>query len=421
MKNHNHSDILITGLGVTSAIGQGKSAFISALLKGQHAFDVMRRPGRQIPIFSAKNVDDSEQVAEFLGAEIHTISLPDFLPKRVLRSASFSGQVALVTLHEAWNDANLGAVDPCRIGLVVGGSNFQQRELVKTHETYKNRCHFVRPTYGISFMDSDLCGLCTDLFDIKGFAYTIGGASASGQLSIFQAIQAVQSGQVDICFAMGALMDLSYWECQGLRSLGAMGSHRYAKEPAMACRPFDHDRDGFIYGESCGVVVVEGSNSTKRKGVKPYARISGWAMGLDGNRNPNPSLEGEVRVIQKTLKQAKLLAKEIDYINPHGTGSLIGDEIELQAVHLCELSHAYLNATKSITGHGLSSAGTVEVIATLLQMKECQLHPTRNLENPIEPSYNWVRHQSISHNIEHALNLSIGFGGVNTAICLEKY
>ncbi len=391
---------------------------MSALLKGEHAFGVMCRPGRQLPEFSVKTGANPNQTADFLGAEIHTLSLPDCFSQRTLRTASFSSQVALVTLLEAWSDADLDAVDPYRIGLVVGGSNIQQRELIKTHETYHNRLHFVRPTYGISFMDSDVCGLCTELFNIRGFAYTIGGASASGQLSILQAIQAVQSGQVDICIAMGALMDLSYWECQGFRSLGAMGSDRYAQEPAKACRPFDHDRDGFIYGEACGVVIVESASLPRRKDVTPYARITGWAVGMDGNRNPNPSLEGEVRVIQKALDQAKLSAEEIDYINPHGTGSLIGDEIELQAIDLCDLTHAYLNATKSITGHGLSSAGTVEVIATLLQMQARRLHPTRNLDNPIEPSCNWVKHQSIAHAIENALNLSFGFGGVNTALCL---
>ncbi|PYV42951.1 MAG: polyketide beta-ketoacyl:ACP synthase [Acidobacteria bacterium] len=417
MKNYNPDEIFITGLGVTSAIGQGKAAFVSALLQGQHAFAVMQRPGRQSPVSSS----EAGEATAFLGAEILSLAIPESLDQKVLRTASFSGQVALVTLDEAWNDANLDEVDPNRIGLVVGGSNVQQRELIQTQEAYQGRLHFLRPIYGMSFMDSDLCGLCTASFGIQGFAYTLGAASASGQIAILQAIQAVQSDQVDICIAMGALTDLSYWECQGFRSLGAMGSDRYSKEPALACRPFDRDRDGFIYGESCGVVVIEGSNSRTRKGVKPYARISAWAMGMDRNRNPNPSLEGEVRVIKKALEQAKLSAKEIDYINPHGTGSLIGDETELQALQHCDLSHAYLNATKSITGHGLSSAGTVEVIATLLQMQEGRLHPTRNLENPIEPSYNWVQRQSVPHAIERAINLSMGFGGVNSAICLQQY
>jgi malonyl-ACP decarboxylase len=420
MKNYNQSEIIISGVGVTSAIGQGKNAFSSALLQGQHNFAVMKRAGRQVPQASFPSPEGPEQASVFLGAEITDLNLPEFLSSGLMRTASFSAQVALATLQEAWIDANLESVDPYRIGLVVGGSNFQQRELIETHKAFKDRLHFVRPNYAISFMDSDLCGLCTEAFGIKGFAYTVGGASASGQVAIIQAIQAVQSGMVDCCIAVGALMDLSYWECLGFRALGAMGSDRFATQAALACRPFDQDRDGFIYGESCGVVVVEKSNSILRKNVKPYARVSGYAMGMDGNRNPNPSFEGEVRVIQKALEEAKLLGKDIDYVNPHGTGSSIGDETELKALKHCELNHAHLNATKSIIGHGFSAAGTVEVIATLLQMKEAQLHPTRNLERPIESSFNWVRHQPESHVIKNALTLSMGFGGINTAICLQR-
>lgn len=407
MRNHNQSEIVITGLGITSAIGQGKAAFASALMQGRHAFGVMQRPGRQ-------------KETSFIGAEIPFLSYPKRLSERLLRTASLSGQVAMITLHEAWEEAKLDAVAPTRLGLVIGGSNLQQRELLQTYEAYRDRIPFVRPTYGMSFMDSDLCGLCTEQFGIQGFAYTVGGASASGQVAIIQAIQAIQAGQIDICIAMGALMDLSYLECQGLRALGAMGTDRYADEPAKACRPFDTHRDGFIYGESCGVVVIERADFAMKRNVKPYAILSGWAIGMDGNRNPNPIYEGEVRVVKKALEQANLSAQKIDYINPHGTGSVIGDEIEIRAIIDCRLSHAYINATKSITGHGLSAAGTVEVIATLLQMRESRLHPTRNLEDPIEPSCNWVRAQSVSHVIEHALTLSMGFGGINTAICLHK-
>lgn len=408
MRNHNHADLVITGLGITSAIGQGKAAFGSALLEGRHAFGVMQRSGRQ-------------KGTSFLGAEISSLIHPGGFSARLLRSASFPGQVAMITLHEAWEEAKLDSVDSRRIGLVVGGSNVGQRETILTYESYAERSHFVRPTYGISFMDSDLCGLCTEQFGIQGFAYTLGGASASGQLAIIHAIQALHTEQVDVCIAMGALMDISYLECQAFRSLGAMGTDRYADEPASACRPFDRQRDGFIYGESCGAVVVERADSALKRNLKPYALLSGWAVGTDGNRNPNPTGEGQVRVIKETLRRAKLSEREIDYINPHGTGSVIGDETEIKALLDCGLAHAYINGTKSITGHGLSAAGAVEVIATLLQMRASRLHPTRNLEDPIESSCNWVREQPIRHDIEHALTLSLGFGGINTALCLQKW
>lgn len=400
--------MLITGIGITTAIGQGKAAVSEGLLMGKQAFRFMQRPGRQY--------DGSH----FMGAEIHSLDYPDILADKLLRTASWSGKVALVTLHEAWEDARLDAVDPERIGLVIGGSNVQQRELTQTHDNFKDRVEFLRAHYGMSFMDSDLCGLCTEQFGIKGLAYTVGGASASGQLAILQAVQAVQSGQVDVCIAMGALMDLSYWECQGFRTMGAMGSDSHPN-PAQACRPFDRRRDGFIYGESCGVVVIERATAITRPRVQKYARIRGVAIAMAANRNPDPSYESEMRVIQKALQQAGLSPQTIDYINPHGSGSILGDAVEVQALQDSGLGHAYINTTKSLLGHGLASAGTVEVIATLLQMQAQCLHPSLNLEEPIGPGCNWVRRDRVAHRINHALNLSIGFGGINTALCLQAY
>lgn len=407
MKNCRPEEILITGVGITSAIGQGKEAFSSALLQGRHNFGVMQRPGRQ-------------KETAFLGAEIPALCYPESFSKKVLRTASFTGQVALATLQEAWQEAELDEVEQCRIGLVIGGSNLQQREMLQIYANYGEKAQFIRPTYGMTFMDSDLCGLCTEQFGIKGFAYTAGGASASGQFAIIQAIQAVLSGQVDVCIALGALMDISYLECQALRSLGAMGTDRYAGQPELACRPFDKNHDGFIFGECCGAIVIEGRASATNRHIRPYAAINGWAVGMDANRNPNPSYEGEVGVITKALEMARIQSCEIDYINPHGTGSIIGDEIELKALRDCGLSHAYINATKSITGHGLTAAGAVEIIATLLQMKESQLHPTRNLEEPIDPSFNWVGGEGVKHSFKNALSLSLGFGGINTALCLTN-
>ncbi len=394
-------------MGVIAATGQGKAAFAAAVLEGKHAFGVMQRPGRQ-------------QSSTYIGAEIGEITFSPELARQTLRAASLSGQAALSVLQEAWTDARLSDVDPCRIGLIVGGSNVQQRELAQIHEAYRDRSAFLRPTYAMSFMDSDLCGFCTAQFGIRGLAYTVGGASASGQLAIVQAAQAVLMRQVDVCIALGALMDLSHWECRGLRALGAMGSDRYGDEPALACRPFDRDHDGFIFGECCGAVVVESMESSYRRGVKPYATLRGWGIVMDGNRNPDPSLEGETQAVQKALNDAALLPAQIDYVNPHGTGSIVGDETELKALHACGLTDAYLNATKSLIGHGLSAAGTVEVIATLLQMRAGRLHPSRNLDNPIDSTLNWVRDKSIDHSIKNALTLSMGFGGINTALCWQR-
>jgi malonyl-ACP decarboxylase len=398
---------VVTGMGVISAIGQGKAAFAAALLDGKTAFGVMQRTGRQ-------------HASAYIGAEIREILFSPDITRQTLRAASLSSQAALVVLREAWIEARLSDVDPRRIGLIVGGSNVQQRDLALTHEAHRDSPEFLRPTYGLSFMDSDLCGFCTAHFGIRGLACTVGGASASGQVAIIQAAQAVLTHQVDVCIAMGALMDLSHWECRGLRALGAMGSDRYANEPALACRPFDRDHDGFIFGESCGAVVIESLESSRRRGLEPGAALLGWGMAMDGNRHPNPSIEGETQAIQSALDASGCTSARIDYVNPHGTGSVVGDETELKVLHACGLRDSWLNATKSLVGHGLSAAGTVEVIATILQMQAGKLHPTHNLHNPIDPAFKWVKDKTIDHSIENALTLSMGFGGINTALCWQR-
>lgn len=407
-QNQKITDIVISGIGVCTAIGQGKRQFTESLLNGNTAFKLLERPGRQ-------------NGTPFIGAEIPSIANVKTLSSKYIRNTTLTGQVALLTIQEALNDAKLEGEDPARIGLVIGGSNLQQRELVQIYDSYRDRQQYIKPHYGMIFLDSDLCGLCTEYFGINGISLTVGGASASGQLAIIQAMQLIESGLIDTCIALGALMDLSHWELQAFRSLGALGSERYAAEPLKACRPFDRLRDGFIYGESCGAVIIEREKSAIKRHAKPYAIVAGGAVIMDGNRNPNPSYDGEMKAIQAALTNSCLSPNSIDYINPHGTGSIIGDETEVRAIRDSHLCRAYINATKSIIGHGLSAAGTVEIIATLVQMESSRLHPTMNLEDPIDSSLQWVRQDSIVHSVENALTLSMGFGGINTALCLKRY
>ncbi len=141
-----------------------------------------------------------------------------------------------------------------------------------------------------------------------GFALHMGRcASASGQLAAIQAVQAVASGQVDVCIAVGALMDLSHWECQGLRSLGAMGSDEASRTSRNShVGRFDRRTDGFIFGESCGVVVVERAGAAPRVWRESCARVAGWGVRMDANRNPNPSFEGEVGVIRQASAKGRV-------------------------------------------------------------------------------------------------------------------
>jgi malonyl-ACP decarboxylase len=278
------------------------------------------------------------------------------------------------------------------------------------HQAYAQRLAWLPPTHGYAAFDTDLCGLCSAQFPIRGFANTIGGASASGSLAVLHAAQAVRSGRVDACIALGALHDLSSFELQAMRALGALS-------PGPACRPFDRAHDGFLFGESCAALVLVRPDL----GLRSYGSIAGAAHVASGNRGPDPALAGELRAIAAALQDAGLAAQQIDYVNTHGTGTPLGDDTEAAALSAAGLRHAHLNATKSLIGHGISAAGAVEIAAVLLQMQQGRLHPTAHLEDPAQPELNWVlAGQPRPHRIRHALKLSFGFGGIDTAIVLSS-
>jgi malonyl-ACP decarboxylase len=196
-----------------------------------------------------------------------------------------------------------------------------------------------------------------------------------------------------------------------------MGSDRFSSRPDAACRPFDASSDGFIFGESCGAVVVQRASAARRS----RASVLGWSYGAEGRRGPEPSLAGEQRAIREALRMSGLKPEQVDYVNTHGTGSKMGDRTEVEALRTCGITEAHANATKSLVGHGLSAAGAVEVVATVLQMEQGMLHPTRNLVEPIDSSLAWVQDAPRPHRIRNAINLSFGFGGINSAICLGGF
>lgn len=387
------STLVLTGVGVAAGAGYGLAALQKALFDAPPPFAALQRSGREpfadMPPFPGLELPDP----------------PILLPPRIARTAGFAAHVAIAVLDEAWRDAQLDGVAAERIGLIVGGSNLFAREQVVAQRLYADRMAYWPPRHGHVFLDSDLCGLCTAHFPIRGFAHTLGAASASGAAAIVAAAEAVRSGRVDVCIALGALQDVSALDLAGFRALGVMGS---------VCRPFDRAHDGFVFGEGCAALVVR-----RDAGNRAWARLTGWAEVADGTRGPEPSAEGQQRAVSKALSHAGLTAAEIDYVNAHATGTPQGDRTELATFAGLGLRHAPLNATKSLLGHGLSAAGAVEVAAVLLQMRLGRIHPTCHLADPLDPGFNWIMDRPLDHRPRAALKTSFGFGGTNVALVLQ--
>ncbi len=397
-------DIAFTGIGVGCGAGHGKPAFRHALFDAPDLFGVLRREGRESPA----------DTPPFLGVEMP--DPPDILPPRQARTASFSARAALSSLAEVWDQAGLDAVAPNRIGLIVGGTNLMAREQALALRAYSDRLVYVPPRHGHMFLDTDICGLCTAAFAIRGFARTVGAASASGAVAIISATEALRAGAVDACIVIGAMQDPGAHDLQALRAMGAMGAPHFGDQPGRACRPMDRDHHGFLYGEACAALVLQRARDIDDGAI--LGRLLGAGQVADGTRGPEPCSAAQVQAAERALAEAGLTAADIDYVNGHATGTPAGDATEIETYRTLGLGHARINATKSITGHPLSAAGVVEVAAVLMQMAEGRLHPTRNLETPLDPDFGWVGPGGASHAINHALKFSFGFGGISTALII---
>ncbi len=414
------SNVCITGMGVITPIGVGIPAFTEALKKCKSNFDTKTyKIEDRVFQFPYGKVEDFD-----LKRKITLISaLENDLKEKIkrLRNISLSTAYGVFCAVEAWNNAQFSQkIDKSKIAIVVAGNNTQQQHHNEVRETYNSKIQYIKPSYGFNFLDSDMIGVVSELFEITGEGFIVGAASASGNMGIIQASRLIESEDYDVVMLIAPLMDLSLLEYQGFSSLGAMKQVACEKDINPLSVPFDVNHSGFIYGQNAGALILESKENALKRKAKILGSIAGYGVSLDANRNPNPSIEGEQKAITKAMQKANISAEQIDYINSHGSGSKLGDSTEIKALINSGLKNKPINSTKSLIGHGITAAGVVESIASFIQMNEGFLHENLNLENPIEHSMDWIQEYRDDLSIKYTLNNSFGFGGINTATILKS-
>lgn len=414
-------DIVVTGIGLLSPHGQGIPSFLNALQNGKSFFAHSKSfPELDYPVITSEIIDFGFD--EIMNKCIHiSEKQKDKICKLGRRSPKVI-QASLIAALEAWNHAGLSKrrIDPTRIGLVVAGQNTTQRYLYEMHGKDLN---YLPPSYAMHFMDTDQIGSLSEAFEIQGESFTVGGASASGNVAIIQANRLIQQNIIDVCLVVGVLADLSPLELQAFYNIGAFGGKKFAHEPSKACRPFDENREGFILGQASACLILESRISATKAQVPLLGTLVGTALCLDANRLPDPRVEGEIRAMNHAIADAGIEKKAIQYINTHGTSSVLGDIVEISAIKSVfgsGVKNIVLNSTKSITGHCLWSAGVVEAIATLLQMQHKFVHVNLNLENAIDQDCIFSNCSDAPFDIKYALSNSFGFGGINTSVIFKK-
>ena len=267
-----------------------------------------------------------------------------------------------------------------------------------------------------------LSGQISIKFGLKGPNHSVVTACATGAHSIGDASEMIKRGAADVMIAGGAEAAVCKLGVAGFCAARSL-STSYNDKPEKASRPWDRNRDGFVMGEGSGVLVLEEMDFAKKRGAKIYAELIGYGMSGDAYHITAPSADGDggFRAMNEAIKMAEINNEEINYINAHGTSTVKGDEIELNAISNLFKNNVYVSSTKSSIGHLLGAAGSVEAIFSIMSIKDNIIPGTLNLEDPIESNHiNLVAKNPIEAKVNYAMSNSFGFGGTNTALLFKN-
>jgi 3-oxoacyl-[acyl-carrier-protein] synthase II len=336
---------------------------------------------------------------------------------------------AIAAAQEAVEDAGWMPTDQeslertgVMIGSGIGGLPRIEETAITLHTQGARR---VSPFFIPSSIINLASGNVSIRFGFKGPNHAPVTACASGTHAIGDAARMIMFDDADVMIAGGAEAAICPVGMAGFASARAL-STAYNDTPELASRPWDEGRDGFVMGEGSGIVVLEEYEHAKKRGAKIYAEVIGYGMSGDAHHVTAPAEDGDgaFRAMRAAIKNSKISADSVGYINAHGTSTPLGDAIEVRAVKRLFGDHAYklaMSSTKSAIGHLLGAAGSVEAIFSILAMRDGILPPTLNLHNPSEGcDLNFVPNVAQEKAVDVIMSNSFGFGGTNASIILRK-
>jgi len=407
--------VVITGLGVVTSLGLSSEEFFSNLLAGKSGVSRITR------------FDPSNLEVQFAG-EIKNFPFRDRFDIKLEKRTDRFTQYALWASLDAVKDAqlNLDSIDKDRVGVIIGSGMGGIETWEIEHIKYLNGGPKKVSPLLVPMMIPDMAsGQVSIYFGFRGPNFCVTSACASGAHAIGEAYRLIKAGDADIIITGGSEAPITGYCISSFANMGALSKRN--EEPEKASRPFDRDRNGFVLGEGCGVVVLEELSHALKRNAKIYCEICGYGASADAYHitAPDENGEGAYIAMANALKEAKLSPTDIDYINAHGTSTKLNDKVEVMAIKRLFGEHAYkllINSTKSMIGHLLGGAGAVEFVVTCLSVYYNKVHPTINLDNPDEGmDLDFVRFKMKEKEIFAAINNSFGFGGHNVCLAVKKF
>ena len=407
--------VVITGIGVISPIGIGKETFFKALEQGQNGID-------RITKF------DPSKFSSQMAGEVKDFNPENYMDKKEAKRSVRFIQFAMAATKMALEDAKLTITPELApeigvlIGSGIGGIEILEEQAYILRDKGPDRCSPFMVPWMICDMAAGMVAIQTGA---KGPNTCVVTACATGTHSIGDAFKIIQRGDAKVMITGSTEASITPLGVAGFAAARALSTRNH--EPQKASRPFDKNRDGFVMGEGCGIVILETLEYALSRGAKIYGELIGYGMSGDAYHitAPSPEGEGAVRAIEAALKDAKIKPEKVNYINAHGTSTELNDKFETMAIKKVFGDHAYklkISSTKSLIGHLLGASGSVEFIATLLAISQDIIHPTINYETPDpECDLDYVPNQSIKAPVEVAISNSFGFGGHNAILVVKKY
>jgi 3-oxoacyl-[acyl-carrier-protein] synthase II len=410
----NEHQVVITGLGAVTPIGIGVKDFCEGLKVGQNG--IAKVTHFDVTDFRSK-----------LAAEVKDFHAEEWIDKKSARRMDRFTKFGIAASAMAMEDAALDSFsfDNNRAGVIIGsgigGSQTYEDAFSSLQENGPNS---LNPFTASKLLINMAASMVSIKYGLKGPISALSVACSTGSNAIGDAFRILQRGDADIMLAgssEAAITPLPYGSFCATRSMTPNDNAQ------NACRPFDKNRDGFVIGEGAGIVVLENRQHALKRGARIYAEIVGYGNTADAYHftAPEPESDGMIRVMQTALRDADMDTEKIGYINAHGTSTVLNDKCESAAIRKVFGDHAKtlkVSSIKSMIGHLLAAAGSVEFVSTVMSVFTGMIPPTINYKEPdVDCPLDYVTSGAESIELNAAMSNSFGFGGGNACLVIKKY
>jgi 3-oxoacyl-[acyl-carrier-protein] synthase II len=406
-------DVVITGVGLITPIGSGTEAFWEGLMAGRSGAGHI------------KAYDASDQPVQ-IACEVDDFDPSEHMDRREIGRTDPFTHLAVAAAALAWEEAggdDLG-VAPERIGVIVGSGIGGLQTTLKEHESFlRGGPRRVSPFMIPRLMPNGAAAAIAMKYGLWGLNFAPTSACATGAHAIGEAYRAIKTGAADVMLAGGSESALTKVAMAAFARMGALS--RRNDDPERASRPFDKDRDGFVFGEGAGVLVLENRELAERRGAPMLAELAGYGASSDAFHvtQPDPEGRGAAFAMRAALEDAGENLEDVDYINAHGTSTPFNDRVETLAIRKVfgeQADNIPVSSTKSQTGHLLGAAGAVEAIVCALAIQRGVIPQTINLEEPDpECDLDYVPEGPREAKVRLTLSNAFGFGGQNAVLAVR--